>query len=723
MKSVLRWTAISTLFLIPFLPLYVENHLFFPFITGKGFAFRILVEIATAAWAVLAIADRKYRPRFSWVLAIFAAFVLWMAVADFLAVNPHKAFWSNYERMDGWVMLIHAFMFSVVTGAFLSAEKLWKKWWLAFILAAALTCLYGVMQLLCAGQACGAGNAFFAIHQGGVRLDARMGNAAYLAAYLLFALAATAWQAIEAKGWLRYSLMALAALETFILLATATRGAILGMLGGAALASALWAFTAGRKGRQAGASVLVGLVVLAGGFWLARDTSFVRNEPTLTRIASISLSEGATRFTLWKLALEGVAERPITGWGQDGFNYVFNAKYQPALYAQEPWFDRAHNTFVDWLVAGGVPALLLFAALLIAAVAALLRAPSLSRAERILLVSALAAYAVQALVVFDNLFTYVPLAAILAIAHAASSRKVRAIESLPEPAASKIDALYAPAALVAALLLAWFVNVPSMAAASNLIYALSHPDAEKSLEYAKKAAEGGSFAQQEITEQLGAHLPSVMADATASDETKQAYAAFAFDRFNRELEEVPEDARFRVQYATALRAAGQYPAALEMSASALALSPKKQTIMIERGIEYWQAGDAKNARKAFDEAYALDTSFEELAAFAAAGAVIDGDLPASNQILLDAFGTTTVDRPVLYSAYYQAKRYPELVRVLALHVATEDSATARFQLATAYAIMGDYANGRRVVKEAVAKFPESAAQADALLAQFPPQYR
>src|ERR1700749_1864090 len=97
-----RWIVLSCLFIIPFIVLYVSNYLFFPFISGKPFPFRILVEIAFSAWVVLALAEPKYRPKFSWTFVLYGAFVLWMFIADAAAVSPLKAFWSNFERMDGW---------------------------------------------------------------------------------------------------------------------------------------------------------------------------------------------------------------------------------------------------------------------------------------------------------------------------------------------------------------------------------------------------------------------------------------------------------------------------------------------------------------------------------------------------------------------------------------------------------------------------------------------
>src|SRR5687768_13798091 len=91
-KNLARWVALGCLFLIPFAPLVVTPlfvtsggfafpaNFFFPFITGKAFYLRILIELLVAAWAVLALLDRAYRPRFSWIGAIATLFVLWMAV-------------------------------------------------------------------------------------------------------------------------------------------------------------------------------------------------------------------------------------------------------------------------------------------------------------------------------------------------------------------------------------------------------------------------------------------------------------------------------------------------------------------------------------------------------------------------------------------------------------------------------------------------------------------
>ncbi len=84
MKDILQGVVFVGLFLIPFLPLYVEDSFFFPFITGKNFAFRIIIEIVFAAWVLLALYEPKYRPKFSWIIAGFASLLGVMAVSNAL---------------------------------------------------------------------------------------------------------------------------------------------------------------------------------------------------------------------------------------------------------------------------------------------------------------------------------------------------------------------------------------------------------------------------------------------------------------------------------------------------------------------------------------------------------------------------------------------------------------------------------------------------------------
>jgi len=113
-SRVLRRIILGGVFLIPVIPFIVSSELFFPFITGKNFAFRILTEILFASWLLLALRDVSFRPSFSWILTTIVAFVGIIALADIFGAYPEKSIWSNFERMEGLVTLIHLLLYFIV---------------------------------------------------------------------------------------------------------------------------------------------------------------------------------------------------------------------------------------------------------------------------------------------------------------------------------------------------------------------------------------------------------------------------------------------------------------------------------------------------------------------------------------------------------------------------------------------------------------------------------
>lgn len=715
MITTARYAAISAVFLVSFLPLFVSNSLFFPFITGKAFAFRILVGVAVGAYILLVFLDKKYRPQFSWILTSFTAFVLWVAVTNALGVNPEKAFWSNFERMEGWVTMAHLLALFIVSGALLTTEKLWRRWWLYFISVAAIVCGYGLIQLMGLAE----------IHQGGVRVDASFGNAIYLAVYLMFSIFAAIWLAVTSKGWLRGSLIMFCALAAVILFYTASRGALIGLVAGAGAAASLWLLLSVNSlkdatkntGVRIAIAVLVGLVILAGAFFVLRDSAFVQGEPALARLSTLfSLSEELkVRGTIWGMALQGASERPLTGWGQEGFNFIFNKYYDPSLYAQEPWFDRVHNTYLDWLVAGGVPALALFVLLLALAFAAIMRAPELSRVERVTLVGMLVAYAVQAIAVFDNLFSYIPLVMLIAMAHAHSAQPIAKLQSLPE--SKNTTPLFTGGIAVATIVCIWMVNVPHMNAAGHLVYAITpRQDATESLGYFKAALADNSFASQEIREQLAQFASASVARQDIPDQIKEEIASFAVAEMAKEIEELPNDARLRMQYTLALEAAGQKEEALAQVEKAIELSPGKQVLYINYGYKLIDLARFEEAKAALIKAYELDPSFDDVAIASAAGLIMAKDIEGGKALLLEAVGTTTPHSPSLFFAYYQARQWNELIGVARAAVTASDgSAETRYRLAQSLAAAGRFNEARVEIEQTMEAHPETRQIGEALI--------
>src|SRR3989344_5909496 len=359
-NNILKYLIYGGLFLLPFIPLIITSSMYFPFITEKNFTFRILAEIIIGFWAMLAVRDARYRPKFSLISYAVLAFVAIIALADTFGVYPYKSFWSNYERMEGLVTLLHLLGLFFVASSVLKTEKLWSRFFHTSIGVSVILGIYSLFQL----------SGAIKINQGGVRVDGTLGNATYLAVYMLFHIFLTAFflakRHYAKKGvgeffsdYANYIYGAVIALQSVILYYTASRGPILGLIGGIFISSILIAvFERERNGiRKISFAALATIIVISGSFIALRDRDFVRNSKVLARFSDISVGERTTRsrFMIWNMAYQGFKERPILGWGQENFNYVFNKYYNPKMYGQEPWFDRAHNIVFDRLVDGGAP--------------------------------------------------------------------------------------------------------------------------------------------------------------------------------------------------------------------------------------------------------------------------------------------------------------------------------------------------------------------------------
>src|ERR1700683_4326675 len=180
-EKILRWVVLVGVFALPFVPLTVSTSLFFPYITGKNFPFRIIVEVITCAWLALALINPQYRPKRNWIFGAFLVFIAIIAVADAQGVNPGKSFWSNFERMDGWVTIAHLFCYIVVAACVINAEKLWR--WL-FELSLAISVFIDLDRFAQILGVAGLGQA--GVSGLSTRIDATFGNPIYLAVYMLF---------------------------------------------------------------------------------------------------------------------------------------------------------------------------------------------------------------------------------------------------------------------------------------------------------------------------------------------------------------------------------------------------------------------------------------------------------------------------------------------------------------------------------------------------------
>src|SRR3989344_3851148 len=186
----LRWGLLGGLCLVFFIPFIIAGSglfpwsMFFPFITGKNFVFRNLIELLLGLYVLLALREPKYRQRSSLLMWAFALFVAWIGVTTLTSVDGVKSFWSNFERMQGYVSILHLFAYFIILGAMAEAEKWWNKIMQFAVAAGALQALYSIGQLLHVGG-------LSPSSQSGPRLDGTFGNAIYLAVFMFFTIFVT----------------------------------------------------------------------------------------------------------------------------------------------------------------------------------------------------------------------------------------------------------------------------------------------------------------------------------------------------------------------------------------------------------------------------------------------------------------------------------------------------------------------------------------------------
>lgn len=716
MEKVLRWAVLCGIFALPFVVLFVSKSLFFPFITGKNFVFRIIVEIIASLWLSLALVNPRFRPRHSIIFWAIAAFVAIMALANAFGVNPARSFWSNYERMEGWVTLAHLLLYFIVSVSVMKTEELWVRFWQTSLGVSVIVGVYGLLQL--AG--------YITINQGGARLDATFGNATYLAVYMLFhifialhLLTGLLKKGVNWRSPLSLVYGGVIALDVFILFFTATRGAMLGLLGGLALAVALvvahdWPSRLSRYGL-----LILGIVtVLAGSVWFARDTAFVRSIEPLHRLAfTLDDTTVTARFMNWGMAWQGIQERPILGWGQDNYGVVFSKYYDPGMYAQEPWFDRVHNVVFDWLIAGGFLGLLAYLSIFACALYCMFFSRSFTFVEASLLSGLIGAYFFYLLFTFDNLTSYILFFSVLAYiaTRVHTMRESAALWSFSLP--QKALPYLAVFSIVLAGGSVWAINADALAQNRALIRALvSYQEGPvKNLEQFKQALAIDSYGTQEVRELL-AQGAARLASAQVSDDVKQQFLQLAAEEMKKQSDAVPLEARFPLFLGSLLDSYRVYEDARQVLLYAHQVSPKKQSVLFELGMNALSRQAGEEALGYFKEAYDLAPDYD-LARVLYAALAIQLHKDATADELLKPFIEKGV-RPEqrIVGAYAARNQFEKIIPLWAAYVEKNPSdAEARFALAATYFAAGNKTASITVLEKAANDLPQLAAQARALI--------
>lgn len=607
----LRWFVVGGIFAVPLLVFVISRSTFFPYVAGRAFSFRFIIEVMAPITAVVIAAKPESRPRGSWILLAFGSFVVLMALSNIFGANSYRSLWGNYERMDGWILLSHLFALFLVMAALFRTEWIWLGFWLTSILASL------VVSGITYGQTVG-----MILDRSIVpgRFSGTFGNPGYLGIYMLLSIFLTALAAgqglrIFRGRRARYLVLGLAAMtmaaQLFALVASGTRAALLGLVGGIVVSGIMAALQLGGSRDEARRkwlpAVFAGIIVLVCLLAFA-----ISNLPVFDRIVAISTSqpEIQARLLNWRVSWHGFLENPLLGWGQENYRYVLQRFFEPALSDPRFRLDRPHNIILEWLLAGGVVALLMYVSIFLVTAVTLFRSNSFTPAERSVLAGLLCAYLACNFFMFDNLASYIIFVAILAFVHWRVTAE-KGAEARPRSRLSATPWLASGTALVvlAACTYAFVENARALMANVALARAVVGPQFLAPGGYAQ-ALEFQSFGSEDIRTRLVKAAIAAAGDAGTAPGVRAQLVARARQEADIQIAADPDYYFNYLRAGELLNAVRDFAAAIPYLKRAQVLAPLDQEVLVHLGHNARGRRAEAEAVSYFCKAHELDRSNE-----------------------------------------------------------------------------------------------------------------
>ena len=484
METPLRRSAIVGVFLVLLLPLLVNSDPFpatyFPYVVGKALYGRVLIEIVVGLWLVLALSYPAYRPPRSWLVIVLLVYLGLALLAGVVGVSLQRSLWSTYERMQGVIDLAHWVAFVVAVA---SLFRTMRQWWtlLNFNLFVSL-----VMSLL--GVAQHLDYDFLPILNASDRLTITLGNPTYVGAYMLVnvliavGMFASSFDRAESgragrsapavRGsraarrrrrrrarsttagdpsiWLwRAFWMAVTALNLWMLVLSATRGALVGLMAGVLVFAVTYSIWGRRRMLRQASLAVMGVVLIPGViFFFVRSTgpvqSLAESNLMVERLASIGLNDQSisSRLDALQASVKGFAARPILGWGPENYAVAYDQYVSAEAFSRTvESFDQAHNKLVEEMTTKGALGLVSYVALwAFVAWVIVRRIRDRDAPDQLLVISvgaALAGYFVQNLFLFDTPATVLQLMLLLSFAASLEFWYLRERSTVPEETADQ----------------------------------------------------------------------------------------------------------------------------------------------------------------------------------------------------------------------------------------------------------------------------------------------
>lgn len=404
--------------LVMAVPLIYFPTMMFPFQLSKTIVLQILIEIIFVLWLWLVIFNKKYRPKISPLIISLSIFMAAIFISVIFGSDWRVSLWSDESRSLGLIALWHFFVL------FLSMSSLrgkinWDIIWNLSFWTAVVVSLIGISQKFIIFSK-GANPWLYILYPGiPERVGSTFSNPAFMAGYLLFNFFIGFWLFKPLTKNLKLkSLMGLGIILIIIaIFLSQTLGVLFGLTAGILIFIFWFIFQSHSKIlRKTSLAALGILIIFSGIFLLTRGNSFWQKIPGFKRVVNISFQQESIRgrFIAWESGWEAFKEKPFLGWGLENFRIAFDKYYNPELLfinTTGTHWDKPHNVILEYLVTTGIIGLLAYLGIF-ASVFYMLFKKQFN--YKIFFLSAIIAYFVQNLFVFDTIGTYLMFFLVLA---------------------------------------------------------------------------------------------------------------------------------------------------------------------------------------------------------------------------------------------------------------------------------------------------------------------
>ena len=180
--------------------------------------------------------------------------------------------------------------------------------------------------------------------------------------------------------------------------------------------------------------------------------------------------------------------------------------------------------------------------------------------------------------------------------------------------------------------------------------------------YTKPLSSGMGFS--ESLEHISQTAIAMATNQNISTEFKQELFDAVDKSFNKNLDKVPDDARYRLFYGIFLSRFGLYEKAIEQVKEAQKLSPNKQQMFFELTSNYLLNGKTNEALGSAKIAYELDTSFEEAKFIYGLTLLASGDTVTGSQILGEIPESKLVFDDRYLTILLSLSQYQEIINIV-----------------------------------------------------------